>query len=231
MFRELVLAVSALMNANSADAGSPVTLGSGHRGLLFSQVKSQDPLVSNHVFVLACNKNPGYASEDYFAYGDQNIDIILQETFSTEYINTIGSQFFAGWNTSRLFSFGPNAAFFSKTLFKVEQGHIRIFPGQALLEARRIYHLSDAEIFLGSFDGRVYFWVEGNPQEVRFRAGTRQYRLKLQDRVMEPLGMAKGSPRGDVALFAVAKPPGFFHMTPRVLEWEILNFKDASLVE
>jgi len=70
-----------------------------------------------------------------------------------------------------------------------------------------------------------------HPREVFFRSANHTYRFKLNKRVTEPLGMAKGDPKGDLALYAVMMPRGWFSFTPRTLEWAILNWKDAERIE
>jgi hypothetical protein len=214
-------------------AGQPISvrLGSGHRGLVLKHVNPFDPKEHPFTFALACNLNPGYSIQIEAPEGGPNVQVILKESFTQEYVNSLPSNFFGGWFSLGLFSFDEDAAFEGRTLIRIEHGHIRIYPGIALQEARNRYQLKENEIFLGAFDGRIFFWIKDQPQAVYFKSAKHTYRFKLSKRVTEPLGMAKGDPKGDLALYTVMLPAGWFSFTPRTVGWLVLNVKDAERVD
>jgi hypothetical protein len=205
-----------------------VTLASGHRGLVFTWVIPKDPKLPYDTVAFVCNLNPGYEGTGGFDESDLGTRVLLKEKLAPEYLKEFDPRFWNGWVSTRLYSFGENAAFSRQDLYRIEKGHIRIYPGRVPAEAKKTYGLAEGQTFLGAFDGNVFYWNAGQPQAIEFRSGTKVYRFKLPKRVTEPLGMAKGEPKGDLALFAVAKPTTFFHVTPRTLDWFILNFKDAE---
>jgi hypothetical protein len=228
MTKALAFALLLATLPTEANPGEPVTLGSGHRGLVFAQLLSEDLNRTRDTVAVACNLKPGYDITEGFDASDPDTRIILKETLTKEYRKQFDSRFWAGWLARRLYSFGEDAAFADGDLFRIEQGHIRIYPGKARSEARKTYGLAQSQNFLGAFDGKVFYWTQGQPQEIRFQSGTQTYRFKLGKRVTEPLGMAKGDPKGDLALFVVAKPGAWFHVAPRTMEWVVLNLKDAE---
>ena len=211
-----------------AHAPESVNLASGHRGLLIAQVFSKAPSGTRGTIALACDLKPDFGLTNGFAENDPETQIILKETLTPDYLRQLDSRFWAGWIARRLFSFGEDAAFSHGDLYRIEQGHIRIYPGKARSDARKTYGLTPSQNFLGAFDGRIFYWTQDQPLEVRFQSGTQTYRFKLDKRVTEPLGMAKGDPKGDLALFAVAKPSSLFHVAPRTMDWFVLNLKDAE---
>lgn len=220
------LAVSPL----HASPPDPVNLASGHRGLVFARMIPKDLGVAYDTVAFACNLNPGYDVTVGFDDRAPETRVILKEKLTSEYLKGFDPGFWAGWVTLRIFSFAENAAFSREDLYRIEQGHIRIYPGRVPAEAKKTYGLTEGQIFLGAFDGRIFYWNAGQPQAIEFRSGIQVYRFKLPKRVTEPLGMAKGEPKGDLALYAVAKPATFFHVAPRTLDWFILNFKEAERV-
>jgi hypothetical protein len=207
-----------------------INLASGHRGLVFALMIPKDSAASYNTVAFACNLTPGYDVTTGFDDRDPDSRIILKEKLTPEYLKEFDPRFWAGWVTQRIYSFGKNAAFSGRDLFRIEQGHIRIYPGRVPAEAKKTYGLTEGQTFLGAFDGRVFYWNAGQPQAIEFRSGTQAYRIKLAKRVTEPLGMAKGDPKGDLALYAVAKPTTLFHVAPRTMDWFILNFKDAERI-
>jgi hypothetical protein len=220
------MAVSPLQ-ANQLD---PMNLASGHRGLFFAQIIPKSIDVPYDTVAFICTLDPGYNVTDGYDPNNPKTRIILQEKLTPEYRKGFDPRFWNGWVSQRIYSFGKNAAFAGRDLFRIEQGHIRIYPERVPAEAKKAYGLTEGQIFLGAFDGRVFYWNAGQPQAIEFRSGTQSYRIKLPKRVTEPLGMAKGEPKGDLALYAVAKPTTFFHVAPRTIDWFILNFKDAELL-
>ena len=202
-----------------------VSLGSGHRGLRFTQIEDG----ANYTMAFGCDLKPGFPLSGGFIEGP-NSPIILKETLSPEYRKTLPFNFFGGWSDHLLFSFGPNKAFHDKDLFAIEDSHIRIYPGQTQAEARKVYGLSTNQMFLGAFEGRFYWWVKGKPREVFFRADNHTFKFTLHKRVTEPLGIAKGDPEGDLALDTVVIPKGWYP-SPRTFEWIILNLKDAKQID
>lgn len=110
-------------------------------------------------------------------------------------------------------------------------GHIRIFPYAALPEARRIYSLPESNIFLGAFNGRVFYWEKDAPQAVYFRSDNHTYCFKLPKGVKTPLGMSKGDPKGDLALYAVVRRPGWFTISSWTHDWIVLNLRDAERLD
>jgi len=230
--RNLMLTILTTMTMTIQAGQSEIpNLGSGHRGLVFTEINPLDPQESQHTVALACNLNPGYFLAATFVYGAPDTKIILKELIPLEKDKTLPPHFWSGWTTKGLFSFETDAAFDGRNLFRIENGHIRIYPRIAMEEARRRYQLKDDHLFLGAFEGRVFYWVKGHPREVFFRSADHTYRFRLQKRVTEPLGMAKGDPKGDLALYAVMMPRGWFSFTPRTLEWAVLNVKDAERIE
>jgi hypothetical protein len=217
-----------MLAANPSPSGT-VNLGSGQRGLVFIKVNPLDPRELHRTVLIACNLDPGYSHADYSAK-DLNTQVIAKETLTPEYEKTIPSRYWSGWLAMGLFSFDVNAAFDETNLYRIEKGHIRIYPFVAQQEARKRYRLPENSTFLGAFDGRIFYWIKDHPREVFFRSADRLYRFMLQKRVTEPLGMAKGDPKGDLALWAVMMPSGWFSTTPRTLDWAILNVRDAELV-
>lgn len=207
-------------------------LGSGHRGLVFAQI-TEERSTPKITALIACRMNPGYPHGGSFLESHESINtiIIAKETFSQKNIDDMGGKFFNGWSSRVLYSLSPDMAFAYQDLYTVENGHIRIYPGQAQTEARKRFRLKDDQVFLGAFENRVYFWVRGKPTEVLFRTSDHLYRLRLNRRVTEPLGMSKGDPDGDLALFRVAKPKGCISMSPRSVGWDVLNLKEAERIE
>jgi len=163
-----------------------------------------------------------------YLHSDPGNITILQEKLAPDYVGTLPRKFWAGWTTLGLFSFDTDAAFDGRDLYRIEKGHIRIYPYIAQQEARKRYGLREDEVFLGAFDGRVFYWVKGQPRAVYFRAGNQIRRFQLGRRITEPLGMAKGDPKGDLALYTVMLPSGWFSTTPRTLGWVVLDLKDAD---
>lgn len=207
-----------------------VNLGSGHRGLVFVKVNPLDQRERNRTVLIACNLHPGYT---FTGYSDQDPDtkVILKETLTPEYEKTIPSRYWSGWLALRLYSFDANTAFDESSLYRIENGHLRIYPYAAQREARKRYQLNEGTIFLGAFEGRIFYWIKDHPQEVYFRSADRTYRFKLPKRITEPLGMAKGDPKGDLALWAVMMPARRFSISPRTLDWALLNIADAELID
>ena len=213
-------------------AGQPemVNLGSGHRGLIFKQVGVFDSRVPPRTVILGCNLSPGYFIESGLVEGDPDSQIILKETLKPEYAESFGARWWSGWTSLGLFSFDVDAAFDGSNLYRIEKGHIRIYPKAALQEARKRYQLEENQIFLGAFEGRAFYWVKDHPREAYFRMANHTYRFKLPKRITEPLGMAKGDPDGDLALYAVGMPKGWLSTTPRTLGWTVLNVRDAERI-
>jgi len=149
---------------------------------------------------------------------------------TNDYICSLPNNFFNGWNSCGLFSFDDHSAFADSTVFRVENGHLRIYQGKKQEWAQKQYGLKVDEIFLGAFGGNTFFWKENQPQYVFYISQSHTYRFKTHSRVTEPLGMSRGEPKGDLALRAVVKPKSWFYPSPRTFEWIILNFKDAQLV-
>jgi|GEM_PF-2084438 hypothetical protein len=220
------LAISPLQ----ANQPAPVNLASGHRGLAFEWIIPEDPKLPYDTVAFVCNLNSGFDGTYGFNDRAPETRVILKEKLTPENLKGFDPRFWNGWVSKRIYSFGENAAFSGRTLFRIEQGHIRIYPGRVPAEAKKTYGLTEGQTFLGAFDGRVFYWNASQPQAIEFRSGTQVYRFKLPKRVTEPLGMAKGEPKGDLALYAVAKPATFFHVAPRTLDWFILNFKEAERV-
>jgi len=177
--------------------------------------------------VIAYNRSPGFPMVSGYLQNDPQTVIVHQETLDPGYEKTIPPRFWSGWLSMGLFSFGTDAAFDGRNLYRIEQGHLRIYPYVAQEEARRRYGLKEDEIFLGAFDGRAFYWTKGQPRTVYVRSGNQVRRFELGKRVTEPLGMAKGDPKGDLALHAVMRPSGFFSFSPRTLGWIVLDLKDA----
>jgi len=224
-----VLAMALMTIGASQPEG--LNLGSGHRGLVFTQINPLDPHEPHYTVAFACNLKPGFFVSAAYLNDDPDTKIIQKELIAPEYEKTFPPYFWSGWTTKGLFSFDRDAAFDGSNLYRIERGHIRIYPRMALQEARKRYQLKDDHIFLGAFEGRVFYWIKDQPKAVYFRAANHTYRFKLQKRVTEPLGMAKGDPRGDLALYTVMMPAGWFSTTPRTLDWVILNVKEAERIE
>jgi hypothetical protein len=207
--------------------GSEVPLGSGHRGLIFTQLRDG----RNYTVAFAYNVRPDFLLSAGFGT-DADSKIILKETLTPEYVSTFPGNFWAGWRTIGLFSFDQNTAFDGRDLYRIEDGHIRIYPHQAGPEARKRYSLQENQIFLGAFDQRVFYWEKDKPRVVYFKTENENkvFSYTLHKRVTEPLGMSKGNPKGDLALRAVVKPKGWYP-SPRTFEWIVLNVKDAKLVK
>lgn len=102
-------------------------LESGHRGLVFTILSNIDPKEKPFTVALACNLNPGYPLSIGFLASDPDERILAKETLSSDYISTFPSNYWSGWTTKGLFSFGKNAAFDGRDLYRMENGHI---PGQ-----------------------------------------------------------------------------------------------------
>jgi len=205
----------------------PARLGSGQRGLVLTRLNPLDPNEKKCTIVIAYHQHPGFPMASGFLKNDPQTVIVHQETLDPEYEKTIPSRFWSGWTSLELFSFDKDAAFDGRDLYRIEKGHLRIYPYVAQAEARRRYGLKENEIFLGAFDGRAFYWVKGQPRTVYVRSGSQVRRFELGKRVTEPLGMAKGDPKGDLALHTVMLPAGFFSFSPRTLGWVVLDLKDA----
>ena len=228
MYRMLLAIVVGLCLGSQSLAQSPdIGLGSGQRGLSFALL--QDEKEPPFTAVFACDSKPGFPLGGGGYLDNLTTKILFKETLSPEYRKTLPSNFFIGSPDCCLFSFGPNKAFFFNRLLAIEDGHIRIYPGQTQPEARKVYGLSANQMFIGAFEGRFYWWVKGKPREVFFRADNHTFKFTLHKRVTEPLGMAKGDPEGDLALDTVVIPKGWYP-SPRTFEWIILNFKDAKRI-
>ncbi len=224
LIRTLCLALC--LGIKSFAQAPDITLDSGHRGLLFTQIDDGP----NYTVAFACDLNPSFNPIDRSYIESPKIPIILKETLSLEYRKSLPSNYFSGWDSWRLSSFGPNKAFAYDDLFSIEDGHIRIYPGQAQSEARKIYGLSKTQAFLGAFDNRFYWWVKDKPREIFFRSNNHTFKFTLHKRVTEPLGMSNGDPKGDLSLDAVVIPKGWYP-APRTFEGIVLNFTDAKQVD
>ena len=213
---------------HSAPKGPDISLGSGQRGLRFGWL-SYDETEPPYTFVFSCDLYPGFplGSGGFSKYDP----VILKETLTQKYRNTLPKNYFNGFATANLYSFSKDKAFSYQDLFAIENGHIRIYPNRAQPEAHKVYGLSPDQIFLGAFEGRIYWWVKDKPRQVFFRDSTRHtFTFPLHDRVTKPLGMSKGNPDGDIALNTVVIPKGWYP-APHTLEWIVLNFKDAKPID
>ncbi len=221
-----------LLGSSLALAGAvpsePMGLGSGQRGLIFTRLNALDPQDKTCTIVIAYNRNPGFPVVSGYLQNDPLTVTLHRETLTPEFEKTLPPKFWSGWLSLGLFSFDTDAAFDGRDLYRIEKGHIRIYPYIAQQEARKQYGLRENEIFLGAFDGKVFYWVKGQPRAVYFRAGNQIRRFQLGKRVTEPLGMARGDPKGDLALYTVMLPSGWFSTTPRTLGWLVLDLKDAQ---
>jgi len=201
-----------------------IDLASGNRGLLFVQL----PDGKNYTMAFACELEPGFPLEAAYIESPHS-RIIFKETLPPDYVKTLPSNFWAGWTSTGVFSFGENAVFEGHTLYRIEDGHIKIYPHAAQEEARKRYGLSNDQTFLGAFDNRVFYWKKGQPRSVYFQASGHIYRFKLRKGVTQPLGIAKGDPKGDLALRAVVKPSAAWYPSPRTFDWIMLNINEAEL--
>jgi hypothetical protein len=218
------------ISAVGADHPKNVTLGSGHRGLVFTMLSDTNPKEPPYAVAFACNLKPGFFLSAGYVDGLPDTRILRKETLSPEYVKSFPITYWSSGTTTNLYSFGDNAAFVDDDLYRIEDGHIRIYLDAAQQEARKRYGLQKDQIFLGAFDGRVFFWEQDKPQDAYFRTAAHTYRFKLHERVTKPLGMSKGDPDGDLALRAVVKPSVSWYPSPRTFEWIVLNFKDAKQI-
>jgi hypothetical protein len=198
--------------------------------LFFTRIMSQDLGVPYNAVAFVYTLDHRYGLSDGLDARGTKTGIILQEELATEYLKGFDPRFWNGLTTRRIYSFGEDAAFSGQDLYRIEQGHIRIHPGRVPAEAKKTYGLTEGQTFLGAFDGRVFYWNAGQPQAVHFQSGTQVYRFKLPERVTEPLGMARGEPKGDLALYAEAKQAASLHMASRTCDWFILDLKDAERI-
>lgn len=213
--------------AGRSDPAGNFALGSGHRGLVLGKVAPFDSKQAPFTVAIMCYPNPGFfLSAD--SEGGPEPQTLIQETLPPDQLRRLPDKWWSGWLTLGLFSFGHDAAFDGRDLYRIEQGHLRIYPYAALPEARKSYGLADNHLFLGAFDGRVFYWDKDAPQAVYFKADHHTYRYRMPPRVLTPLGMAKGAPKGDLALYAVVKRPGWFTISSTTHDWIVLNLKDAE---
>jgi len=106
----------------------PMDLASGHRGLFFARIIPKEMGVPYDTVAFVCTLDPGYESTDGIDYRDPKTRIILKEKLTQEYLKGFDPRFWNGWVSKRVYSFGKNAAFSRRDLFRIEQGHIRIYP-------------------------------------------------------------------------------------------------------
>jgi hypothetical protein len=99
--------------------------------------------VAYDTVAFACNLNPGYDVTVGFDDRAPETRVILKEKLTSEYLKGFDPGFWAGWVTLRIFSFAENAAFSREDLYRIEQGHIRIYPGRVPAEAKKTYGLTE----------------------------------------------------------------------------------------
>lgn len=227
-FKAIIMLVAV---GGAVNPPATVTLGSGHRGLVFTRLSITNPKLPPYTVAIACNINPGYFLSAGFSEESPNSQILARETFTQSYVNSFPPNYWSGGVTKNLYSFGDEEAFDGRDLYKLEDGHIKIFPRLAQKVAKERYSLQKNHVFLGSFEGRIYFWIKNDPHSIYFKSSGDIYRFKLHSRVVEPVGMSKGDPVGDIALRAVVRPASKLYPSPRTFEWIVLNIKDAKLVK
>lgn len=230
MWTGLWLIACLMAVAGQAKDPTRVALGSGNRGLVLTMVAPFDPKQPPFTVAIVCYPDPGFFLTADSAGGPE-AQTLIQETLPADQLKRLPEKWWSGWLNLELFSFGPDAAFDLRDLYRIENGHIRIFPHAALTEARRTYGLADTHIFLGAFEGRIFYWAKDAPQAVYFRSGNHTYRFRMPDRIVTPLGMAKGDPKGDLALYAVVKRQGWFTISSWTHDWLVLNLKDAERLD
>jgi hypothetical protein len=216
-------------------------LGSGNRGLCFSMEWSKEPkwdpkdkkgLPAQDLAILAIDPNPPLG-EGIPGYVKGKGIILHQEILSEEYRNSIPSKWWTG-SFFNVYSFDDHSVFNSSGLLRLEEGHLRIYPWEAQKIAHQEFKLPENALYLGVVSAYRFYWIKGHPRYVyAFKVGEQPRKLlrfKLDKRVTEPLGIAKGEPEGDLALRAVAKPIRW-SPSPRIIPWFVLNFKDTESVK
>ena len=210
------------------------SLGTGRRGWLFCQdVVARMNHPGTFKVSIAFDPDPPLG-ESPIGFDENRSVVLYEETLSDGYIKTIPKNFWGGWTSFLCFSFDKNELFSFDRLIRVEDGKIRIYPGQVQTEARKRFGLKNDQIYLGAVEGKRFYWIKEHPGVVYFfedgQEPRRVYQLRLDTRITEPLGMAKGNPQGDFALEAAAKPIRRT-ATPRIIQWFALNCKDAEPVK
>jgi hypothetical protein len=214
-------------------AAIPEALGSGRRGWLFSQdVPHKMDHPGTYRVAISYDPNPPLDSTPMGHVPGQSV-LVCQDVLTTAHLKSIRSEFWGGWTSFLCYSFDTQELFSFNNLIRLEQGKPRIYPDSAQFEARSRFGLGPDQLYLGVVDGRRFYWVKGRPREVLFfkdgEAPRRLYRWKLDRRVAEPLGIAKGNPAGDFALRAVAHPR-WLSLRGRSLTWFVLNERQAERV-
>ena len=182
---------------------------------------------------IAYEPNPPLGESQIGFDADHSV-VLFDEVLPEDYLKTIPKKFWAGWTSFICYSFDDDAIFSFDRLIRVENGKIRIYPGQVQPEAQKRFNLKADQIYLGVVEGKRFYWTKSRPEKIYFfedgQNPRKIYQIKLDERVTEPLGISKGNPTGDLALEAAAKPIRRTS-TPRVIQWFVINFKEAMPIE
>ena len=100
--------------------------------------------------------------------------------------------------------------------------------------ARARYGLATNQLFLGSFEMNVFYWVTNDPLKVYFRApeeGAGVGCFLLPKGIIDIYGGAMAAHTGkDVGFMVLRRTPGIFTLSPNEFDFLEFSFKDAKRV-
>ena len=195
---------------------------------------------SRWVLTFGCSRHPGleevgHADDPSLSTEDP---VFVRQPLTDDLKAT---NWFQGWSVNQLFAFDETSVFDGAykgtqggNLFSFENGKLKANLGQAQALASKRFGLPSKAIYLGSVRGRRFYWIEGKPRKIYFFEGESAHLnthvLDLPKEVKKPLGIANGDPKGDWALQATCKAPGWYS-APNAIHWVVLYAKDAKAVQ